>query len=81
MVRAARASNAPSAMVALDNGRLGVCGFLDGQLLAWRTDDAGYSSTLGPCLTGAATLPDGRIVTAAANPGGDGTALLLLPAP
>ena len=76
-----RAPRAPSAMVALDDGRLGVCGFLDGRLLAWRTDDAGYSDGLGPCLTGAATLPDGRIVTAAANPGGDGTALLLLPAP
>ncbi len=73
---------APSAMIALADGSLGVCGFLDGQLLAWRTDDApGYSPALGPCLTGAATLADGRIVTAAANPVGDGTALLLLPAP
>ncbi|MGB7878055.1 MAG: hypothetical protein WBL31_04770 [Ilumatobacteraceae bacterium] len=76
-----QAPRAPSAMIALDDGTLGVCGFLDGQLLAWRTDDAGYSSTLGPCLTGAATLPDGTIVTAAANPDGEGTALLLLPAP
>jgi hypothetical protein len=74
-----QAPRAPSAIVALADGRLGVCGFLDGRLLAWRTGDAGYSDGLGPCLTGAATLRDGRVVTVAANPGGDGTALLLLP--
>ncbi len=72
---------APSAMIALADGSLGVCGFLDGQLLAWETDDDAYAAALGPCLTGAAALAGGTIVTAAANPGGDGTALLLLPAP
>lgn len=77
-----QAPRAPSAVTALADGNLAVCGFLDGQLLPWQTDDApGYSPTLGPCLTGAATLPDGRIVTAAANPDGNGTALLLIPAP
>jgi hypothetical protein len=77
-----RPPRAPSAMIALGDGSLGVCGFLDGQLRAWRIDDApGDSAALGPCLTGATTLPDGTIVTAAANPDGAGTALLLLPAP
>ena len=77
-----QAPRAPSAITALADGNLAVCGFLDGQLLPWQTDDApGYFPTLGPCLTGAATLPDGRIVTAAANPDGNGTALLLIPAP
>jgi len=67
---------APSAMVALRDGRLGVCGFLDGQLLAWSTGESpGYGESLGPCLTGAAALPDGSIVTAT------DTAIILLPAP
>ena len=66
------APRAPSAMVALGDGRLGVCGFLDAQLLVW-TDASGYGEALGPCLTGATTLTDGSIVTATDS------AIVLLP--
>jgi hypothetical protein len=59
------APRAPSAVVPLTDGRLGICGFLDGQLLTWSTEDpSGYGDALGPCLTGATALADGTIVTA-----------------
>ena len=75
-----RDPRAPSAVVALPDGNLAVCGFLDGQLLAWQTDDAPrYSTPLGPCLTGAVTLADGTVVTASASPDG-AMSLVLLPA-
>jgi hypothetical protein len=52
-----------------------VCGFLDAQLLPWSTGPStgtstgtsGYGASLGPCLTGAAVLTDGTIVTATAD--------------
>ncbi|TFH13752.1 MAG: hypothetical protein E4H05_10450 [Acidimicrobiales bacterium] len=66
---------APSAMIALDDGSIAVCGFLDAQLLPWSPDTGTYGDTLGPCLTGAAVLEDGSIVTATAD------ALVLLPPP
>ncbi len=65
---------APSATLVLDDGSLAVCGFLDGQLRLWSPTDAAYGEALGPCLTGATTLPDGSIVAATAH------ALVLLPA-
>ena len=55
---------APSALVALDDGTLAVCGFLDSQLRRWSVDPPGYGDALGPCLTGAVVLSDGTIVTA-----------------
>ena len=79
------APRAPSAVVALPDGRLAICGFLDGRLQAWQpsqllaSSDADTSAEssdvldlepgadLGPCLTGAARLTDGTIVTATAD--------------
>ena len=55
---------APSAVVALDDGTVAVCGFLDGQLRRWATVPLGYGDALGPCLTGATALSNGTIVTA-----------------
>ena len=72
---------APSAVIALADGTLAVCGFLDGQLLAWGAGDVpGYSRTLGPCLTGAVSLADGTVVTASTSADG-GSSLLLLRSP
>ena len=58
---------APSAVVDLGAGGVGVCGFLDAQLRPWSTDPAGYGDAIGPCLTGAALLADGTVVTATAD--------------
>ncbi len=58
---------APSAIVALPDGELAVCGFLDAQLRRWSADPPGYGDGLGPCLAGAATLADGTIVAATAD--------------
>jgi len=66
---------APSAMIALDDGSIAVCGFLDALLRPWSPDTGTYGDTLGPCLTGAAVLEDGSIVTVTAD------ALVLLPSP
>ena len=75
-----RDPRAPSALIVLPGGStdpvtLGVCGFLDAQLLAWSTStstgtstgSSGDGASLGPCLTGAAVLADGTIVTATAD--------------
>ena len=58
---------APSAVVALGDGGAAVCGFLDAELRPWSRDPAGYGDAIGPCLTGAALLADGTIVTATAD--------------
>jgi hypothetical protein len=58
---------APSAVVALADGTIGVCGFLDGELRLWSPDPSGYGASIGPCLAGAAVLRDGTIVTATAD--------------
>jgi len=58
---------APSAVIAVPGGDVAVCGFLDSELRRWSTDPPGYGDVLGPCLTGAAALPDGTIVTATAD--------------
>lgn len=74
---------APSAIVALADGRLGVCGFLDNEMWAYEiietaaSDDAVRSEieragTIGSCLSGAAVLDDGSIVTATARDDGAG---------
>jgi hypothetical protein len=75
---------APTAMVELPDGRIGICGFLDNELRAYEIvdTDAGErtglerAGTIMPCLTGAAVFADGTIVTAAQT--GDGEALLVL---
>ena len=62
------APRAPSALVSLGDGRLGVCGYLDGQLRSWSTTDPiDYGDSLGPCATGATVLADGTIVTVTAD--------------
>ncbi len=75
---------APTAMVELPDGRIGICGFLDNELRAYEIVDTGAgertglerAGTIMPCLTGAAVFGDGTIVTAAQTD--DGEALLVL---
>ena len=58
---------APSALIELVDGRLGVCGFVSGTLDAVDVDGGSsdeQGSLITPCRTGAAVLADGRIVTA-----------------
>lgn len=69
---------APSAIVELPDGRLGVCGFLDNEMRAYSLTDDGQitrAGTIGPCLTGAAVLDDGTIITASTSD--TGTSVLL----
>ncbi|MEM8748147.1 MAG: hypothetical protein AAGF91_15710 [Actinomycetota bacterium] len=73
------AGRAPSDMVELPDGRLGVCGFLDNEMRAYEmfdTDDPMQpilvrAGTIMPCLTGAAVFDDGTIVTAAQTDAGE----------
>lgn len=58
---------APSAVVALPAADVAVCGFLDGELRPWSSEPPGYGESIGPCLTGAAVLGDGTIVTATSD--------------
>ncbi len=58
---------APSAVIALPDGHIAVCGFLDAELRRWSIDPPAFGGALGPCLTGATVLPDGTIVTATAD--------------
>jgi hypothetical protein len=71
---------APSAIVQLPDGRLGVCGFLDNEMRAYDiATDSGTlerSGTIGPCLSGATVLDDGTVVTSSLD--GDSPALLTL---
>ncbi len=65
---------APSAIVNLPDGRLGVCGFLDNEMRAYdidNNDSFERAGTVGPCLTGAAVLADGGIVTASTDDAGN----------
>ncbi|MBT4983863.1 MAG: hypothetical protein HOJ85_05505 [Ilumatobacter sp.] len=73
---------APSAIVELPDGRLGVCGFLDNEMRSYSLTDDGNlerAGTIGPCLTGAAVLADGTIVTASTNDDGDAALLIRTP--
>lgn len=84
MERSSFPARAPSAMLELPDGRLGVCGFLDNELRAYdpvETDDPQRptlqrAGTIMPCSTGAAVFADGTIVTVATTP--DGESLLVL---
>ena len=72
MAEVVGAGRAPTAMVELSDGRLGICGFLDNEMHAFEVvdTDAGprtaleRAGTIMPCLTGAAVFADGTIVTA-----------------
>ncbi len=59
---------APSALVPLDDGDLGVCSYLEGRLLRIRVDGDRATPTddvlTEPCRLGAVALPDGRVVVA-----------------
>ncbi len=69
---------APSAMVELPDGRIGICGFLDNELRAYEIvdDTLERAGTIMPCLTGVAVFDDGTIATIAQTD--DGMALHLL---
>lgn len=71
---------APTAMIELPDGRIGICGFLDNELRAYEVvEPAGggeptelaRAGTIMACLTGAAVFADGTIVTAAQGPDGE----------
>lgn len=72
---------APTAMVELDDGRIGICGFLDNELRAYEIVEPAdgdseptaldRAGTIMPCLTGAAVFTDGTIVTATQDADGE----------
>lgn len=73
---------APSAIVELPDGRIGVCGFLDGEMRAYQIVDPDGSTalersgTVGPCQTGAVVRDDGGIVTVSVDETGSPVLLL-----
>ncbi|WP_148288458.1 hypothetical protein [Ilumatobacter nonamiensis] len=77
-------ARAPSAMIELPDGRLGICGFLDNELRAYDTIDTDRGRDTGlepaeivmPCNTGAAVFDDGTIVTAAQTDVGESLLIL-----
>lgn len=56
---------APSAIAQLPDGRLGVCGFLDGELRAYERTAESFerAGTPGTCRTGLAVTAEGRVIT------------------
>ncbi len=84
MTRSEGPDRAPSALVRLPDGRLGVCGFLDNELRAYEIVDgpAGERSeleragTIMPCNTSVAVFADGTIVTAAQTDDGESLQIL-----
>lgn len=71
---------AATSMIELPDGRLGICGFLDNELVAYdivEPTDGGDATelelgdTIMPCITGAAIFTDGTIVTAAQSESGE----------
>ena len=69
---------AHSAIAELPDGRLGVCGFLDDEMLAYeRQSDGGLerAGTIGRCQTSVAVLDDGTIVVVSVD---DGAPVLLV---
>jgi hypothetical protein len=60
---------APSAIAVLDDGRIGVCGFLDGELRAYELAEDGFerAGTPGDCLTAATVTASGRTIVATAD--------------
>lgn len=71
---------AATSMIELPDGRLGICGFLDNELVAYdivSPADGGDATelelgdTIMPCITGAAIFADGTIVTAAQSESGE----------
>ncbi len=57
---------APSAIAVLDDGRVAICGFLDGELRAYEPTDDGFerAGTPGECRTAIAVTASGRTVVA-----------------
>ncbi|MEM9036081.1 MAG: hypothetical protein AAGD18_15900 [Actinomycetota bacterium] len=56
---------APSAIAALPDGRIGVCGWLDGELRGYELTDDGFerAGTPGTCRSAVTVTAEGRIVT------------------
>ncbi|MEM1332070.1 MAG: hypothetical protein AAGG08_01315 [Actinomycetota bacterium] len=78
-VRSSVTDRAPTAIVELPDGRLGVCGFLDNELRAYDVVDGETgertllerAGTIMPCNAGAAVFSDGTIVTLAQTVDGE----------
>lgn len=77
--RISEPGRAPTSMVELPDGRIGICGFLDNELRAYEIvdTDAGErtglerAGTIMPCNLGAAVFNDGTIVTLAQSDTGE----------
>ncbi|MFK8024475.1 MAG: hypothetical protein AB8G26_10990 [Ilumatobacter sp.] len=84
MARSTEPDRAPAAMIELDDGRLGICGFLDNELRAYEIVDADTGArseleragTIMSCNTAAVALDDGTLITTATTD--DGEALQIL---
>lgn len=68
---------APSAIVELPDGRLGVCGFLDNEMRAYSVEGEALerAGTIGECLTGATVLADGSLIVSSLDADGNTTLL------
>jgi len=77
--RISEPGRAPTSMVELPDGRIGICGFLDNELRAYEiveSDDPERpalerAGTIMPCNLGAAVFDDGTIVTLAQTDAGE----------
>ncbi|MEO1065210.1 MAG: hypothetical protein AAFZ07_27665 [Actinomycetota bacterium] len=60
---------APSAIAVLDDGRIAVCGFLDGELRAYEVGDDGFerAGTPGGCRSAVTVTASGRTVVATSD--------------
>lgn len=77
--RISEPGRAPTSMIELPDGRIGICGFLDNELRAYEiveTDDPQRptlerAGTIMPCNLGAAVFDDGTIITIAQSDTGE----------
>ena len=77
--RSSEPGRAPTSMVELPDGRIGICGFLDNELRAYEAVDTDLgertglerAGTIMPCNLGVAVFDDGTIVTIAQSDTGE----------